>query len=103
MSETPQQGEENQDALKQEYLELTRKQSGPTWTEEDRKRLLEVKDRLGMPSPIPTTALKEALHRQGTAGTPPETGGAPRLPLTEEESNLIAQANLSSEETSRNK
>jgi hypothetical protein len=95
MSELSQSPEEEQ-ARKEhlEYLELTREQTGSAgWTEEKRRRLLELKESLGIDQPPLTEAQTAALHRQGTAGIPLETGRAPQPPLTAKERGLIIEAN----------
>lgn len=78
--------------LRQKFLELTKKQSGPNWTEDDRKELLELKRNLGIDQPL-TLDQKEALHRQGLAGTRDKTGGPLHPNLTSEEISSIQTVN----------
>ena len=96
MSE-PSQNLRTKEALRQEYLELTRKQtSSKGWTEKDRKKLLELKVHLGIDQPKLTQKQKEALHRQGSADTSLIAGEKPQPSLTEKERKLIVKTNIDS-------
>jgi len=82
---------------KEEYLELTRKQTSSTgWTEKDRKRLLELKASLVIDQTRLTQEQKMALHRQGIADTVLTEGEKPQPSLTKEECELIMEANTRS-------
>lgn len=84
----------NLENLKQEYLELTREQIGSVrWTDDKKRRLNDLKNKLGIDQPGLTGKQRNALRRQGTADTPETVGGKPRPPLTPEESRLIVEVN----------
>ena len=79
--------------LRQEYLELTKKQTtSDSWSEQDRMRLLKLKQIFNIDQPL-TQNQKDALHRQGLADTPLRTGEKPQPPLTRDEVDHILTVN----------
>lgn len=85
--------ETNNSDLRQEYLELTKKQTASdSWSKQDRMRLLELNQIFDIDQPL-TQNQKDALHRQGLADTPLRTGEKPQPPLTRDEVDHILTAN----------
>ena len=79
--------------FRQEYLELTKKQTtSGSWSEQDRMRLLELNQIFNIDQPL-TQNQKDALHRQGLADTPLRTGEKPQPHLTRDEVDRILKVN----------
>jgi hypothetical protein len=84
ISETPE--NINQNPKRTELINLQKKQnSGETWTDQDRLRLLELINEVDIPVHIPKEEQKSLLHRQTLAGV----SGHP--PLSENEKTKLQQ------------